>query len=71
MPLVINSLGGGHIHTHRHTDTQAHTLTHIHTHKHTHTEDPHKINFKKPGVHQTAAGAPGLTKIMFKCTRAI
>ena len=33
-PLVINSLGCGHTHTH--------------------TDDPHRINFKKPG------GTPGL-----------
>ena len=40
MPLVINSLGSGHTHTRTHTNT--------------HTNDPHRINFKKPG-------APGLT----------
>ena len=34
MPLVINSLGGGHTHTHANT----------------HTNDPHRINFKKPGT---------------------
>ena len=40
MPLVINSLGGG--------DTHANT--------HTHTDDPHRINFKKPGAHWPLAG---------------
>ena len=34
--LVINRLGRGHTHTH--------TLTH------THTDNPHRINFKKPGA---------------------
>ena len=29
MPLVINSLAGGHTHTHTHTHTQAHTHTDI------------------------------------------
>ena len=32
--LVINSLGGGHTHTHANT----------------HTDDPHRFNFKKPGA---------------------
>ena len=44
-PLVINSLGGGH------------TRKHTHTHIHTHTDDPHRINFKKPGVRRPQAGA--------------
>ena len=44
-PLVINNLGGGH----------THTLTH--THANTHTDDPHRFNFKKPGVRQPVAGA--------------
>ena len=43
-PLVINSLGHGHTHTHTNM----------------HTDDPHRINFKKPGVRGPAAGAPGL-----------
>ena len=60
-PLVINSLGGGytHIHTHTHTHTHIHTHTrkHTHTHTHTHTDDPHSINFKKPGTCRPVAGA--------------
>ena len=28
MPLVINSLGGGHTHTHTHKHTNTHTKTH-------------------------------------------
>ena len=44
MPLVIDSLGGGHTHTQTHT----------------HTDDPHRINFKKPGA---GRHAPGLTTI--------
>ena len=28
-----------------------------HTHTNTHTNDPHRINFKKPGVRRPAAGA--------------
>ena len=36
MPLVVNSLRGGHTHTRKQT--------------HTHTDDPHRINFKKPGA---------------------
>ena len=49
MPLVINSLGGGHTHTHTHTHT------HKHTHKHTYRR-PHRNNYKKPGAHRP----PGL-----------
>ena len=41
--LVINSLGGGHTHTHTNTDT--------------HTDDPHRMNFKKPGMSRPVAGA--------------
>ena len=37
MPIVINSLRGGHTHTHTHTLTHTHTNTHTHTHIHTHT----------------------------------
>ena len=54
MPLLINSLRGGHthIHTHAHTHTRTHTHTHAHTHTHTqthtHTDVADKINFKKP-----------------------
>ena len=44
-PIVINSLGGGHTHTH------------ANTHTHTHTDNPHRINFKKPGARRPAAGA--------------
>ena len=44
MPLVINSLG------HRHTDTDAST----------HTDNPHRINFKKPGECRPQAGIHGL-----------
>ena len=47
-PLVINSLGGGHTHTHANTQI------------HTHTDDPHRINFKKPGTHRPMAGTAGL-----------
>ena len=46
MPLVINSLGG------RHTHTQTHTCTH--------TDDPHRINFKKPGALVCGRRTPGL-----------
>ena len=72
MPLVIKSLGRGHKHTrtHAHTSTHEHTCTHedthththmharthTRTHAHTHTDDPHKTNFKKPGM-LAAAGA--------------
>ena len=55
-PLVINSLGCGHTDTHTHT----HTDTHRHTDTRMHTDNPHRNNFKKPGVSQPAAGAPGL-----------
>ena len=47
IPLVINSLGGGHTHTYTHTS------------KHTHTDYPHRINFKKPGERRPQAGMPG------------
>ena len=43
-PLIINNLGAD---------------THTNTHIHTHTDDPHRINFKKPGV---VAG----TRLVFK-----
>ena len=43
-PLVINSFGNGHTHTHTHA----------------HTDDPHRINFKKPGARWPMAGTPGL-----------
>ena len=43
MPLAINSLWGGHTHTH------------IRTNIYTNKDDPHMINFKKPGVHRPAA----------------
>ena len=65
MPLVTNSLGGGHTgkracahthihtHTHTHTHTHIHTHTYIHTHIHTHMHTcrylPRK-NFEKPGA---------------------
>ena len=29
---------------------------------HTHTDDPHRINFKKPGAPAAGQHAPGLTK---------
>ena len=45
MPLIIYSLGGGHTYTH----------THTHSHTHTHTDFPHRIKFKKPGMHQSKA----------------
>ena len=39
MPLVVNSLEGGHTYTH----TQTHTHTHTHTHtSNTHTQTTHK-----------------------------
>ena len=44
MQLVINSLGG--THTYTHTQKQTHT--------HTHTDNPHRINFKKPGADRPA-----------------
>ena len=47
MPLVINSLGGGHTHTNTHTHTHAYRRL-------------HRNNFKKPGARRPAAGAPGL-----------
>ena len=40
MPLVINSLGGGHTHV------SMHTHTHTQTQTYTDTDDPHRINFK-------------------------
>ena len=46
MPLVINSLGGGHIRTY--------------THINMHTDDLHRINFKKPGELACGQRAPGL-----------
>ena len=49
-PLVINNLGRGH----------THTGTHTHTQMNTHTDDPHRINFKKPGARRLQAGVPGL-----------
>ena len=42
-PLVINSLGGGDTYTHIYANT--------------HTDDPHRINFKKPGAGWPVAGA--------------
>jgi len=51
MPLVINSLGGGHTHTHTH----AHTHTHMHVH--THTDIADKSNFKKPVARWPKASA--------------
>ena len=50
MPLVINSLG---VDTYTHTHT--HTHKHTHANKHTDTDDPHRINFKKPGAHRPVA----------------
>ena len=47
MPLVIDSLGSGH--------TQ--------THKRTHTDDPHRINFKKPGTPACSWLSPGLIRV--------
>ena len=44
MPLVIYSLGRGHTRTHMNM----------------HTDDPHRINFKKPGARRPAASAPVL-----------
>ena len=46
MPLVINSLGRTHTHTHTYTRM--------------HTDNPHKINFKKPGAPTCGRHAPGL-----------
>ena len=42
MPLVINSLEGGHTHTYTHTNM--------------HTDIRGQSNFKKPGVHWPVAG---------------
>ena len=47
IPLVINSIGGGHTHTHTHTNTHTNT----HTYRRLNTN-----NFKKPGVCQSADG---------------
>jgi len=33
MPLVINSLGGGHTHTHTHRHTHTHTRTQTYSHR--------------------------------------
>ena len=52
MPLVINSLGGGHSHTHTHTQTHTYTYRH-----------PDKNNLKKPPT--AGRYAPGL-KILLK-----
>ena len=59
MPLAINSLGGGHTHSHAciYTHVHMHTYAHINTHTYTHTDDPHRINFKKPGAHRPQANA--------------
>ena len=45
--------------------TQARTHTHTHTHTNTNmqTNNPHKINFKKPGMCQPVASAPGLKTV--------
>ena len=43
-PLVINSLRDRH--THKYT----------HTHTHTRTDNPHRINFKKPGTCRPQSG---------------
>ena len=45
IPLVTNSLKGGHTH-HIHTCTHTHT----HTHTHMHSDFADKKHFKKPGV---------------------
>ena len=50
LPLVINSLRGRHTYKH----------THVNTHTCMQTDIMDKSNFKKPGVHWSAAGAPGL-----------
>ena len=63
MPLVINSLGGGHTHKDTHTKTHTHTHKNTHTHRHTDTQAyrcSHRNNFRKPGAHRPAVGAPGL-----------
>ena len=49
--LVINSIG----------------RTHTHTQTHTHTDDPHWINFKKPGVRRTGRRMPGLEILLLEC----
>ena len=53
------------------THTHTHTQTHTHTHTNTHTDDPHRINFKKPG-RAPACGqrTPGL-KIIIACSRVV
>ena len=50
MPLVISSLGRGYTHTHTHTNT--------------HTNNPHRINFKKPGVRRPAAARTWFKNIL-------
>ena len=47
-----------HTYTHMHAHTRTHT--HTHTHTHIHTDDPHMINFKKPGMLAAGWCAPGL-----------
>ena len=38
-----------------------------HTHASTHTDDPHRINFKKPGARHPQAGTPGLKLYIVQC----
>ena len=50
-PLVITSLGGRH--------------THKHTYTRTYTDKPHRIKFKKPGMHQQLP-VPGLQTLSYR-----
>ena len=59
MSLVINSLGCRRTHTHTHT--------HMHTHTNTHTDDPHRINFMKPGARRPMASARLVLKAFWPC----
>ena len=52
-------------HTHTHTHTQTHT--HKYTHSNMHTKLLDKNRFKKPGVRQPLAGAPGLKVTCINC----
>ena len=70
MQLVINSLGGGHTHTHTRKHTHKHASKHTHTNTqantHTHTDNLHRINFKKPGALAKGQRAPDLKTLKHK-----